>query len=406
MGKDKTETGRDSMKKIVVVLPTFNEKQNIVKFTAEVLSQEKQLPGYRVEVLIVDSHSPDGTLEVARELEKQNDRVHVLAVGLGLGTALVEGHKYSLNNLNPDIMAQLDADGQVGADVLLRLVKGIEEGYSLVLGSRFVPGGKNLLPPSRRFYSFASSWFVRVIMGPFNIKEVTNSARAFTPELFKKINFDRMPWKEKTFIIQPAFLHEAILAGAKYKEVPLVFKNRAEGYSKMKVFNYTYDVITYIVDARLHTWGINFPLFTLSRRLKTFIKFGIVGAIGTTVDFVFYNFFIDYFLIRPATSKGLSTEVAIISNFFLNNFWTFRHRKTNTNIWQKLGLYNLVSLGGLLIGVLIVKLLHTIYGDGAVNILGVPVAYYNLYFFATIPPVMIWNFLMNHLITWRHQKED
>lgn len=393
-------------KKVVVLLPTYNEKQNISKFTQEVLSQEEKLPGYRIEVLIVDSHSPDGTLEIAQEMEKKNSRIHTLAVGPGLGTAFVEGHRYSLKNLNPDIMAQLDADGQVGADVLVRMVKAIEEGYTLALGSRFVPGGKNLLPPSRRFFSFASSWFVRVIMGPFNIKEVTNSARAFTPELFRKINIERMPWRERTFIVQPAFLHEAILAGAKYKEVPLVFKNRAEGYSKMKVFNYTYDVIMYTVDARLAMWGINFPLFNLSRRLKTFIKFGIVGVMGTTVDFIFYNLFIDYFLIPPATSKGLSTEIAIINNFVLNHIWTFKHRKTNTNTWQKLGLFNLVSLGGLLIGVLIVKLLHTLYGDGAANIYGLHIAYYNLYFFATIPFVMVWNFLMNHLITWRHQKED
>lgn len=394
------------MKKVVVVLPTFNEKNNIERFSSEVLAQESDLPGYRVEVLVVDSKSPDGTGLVAQELAYTNSRIHFLEVGPGLGTALIEGHRYSLKNLEPDIMAQLDADGQVGADVLVRLVGVIEEGYNLALGSRFVPGGRNLLPFSRRVYSLGSSWFVRLIMGPLDIAEITNSARAFTPALFRRINIERLPWKEKTFIIQPAFLHEAVLAGARYKEVPLVFKNRAEGYSKMKVLNYTYDVITYSLDARLKSWGIDFPLFELSRRVKTLIKFGIVGVIGTTVDFIFYNFLIDYFLLRPATSKGISTEIAIINNFLLNHFWTFRHRKTTTNLWQKLGLFNLVSLGGLLISVVIVKVLHTIYGDGTVEAGGLYIAYYNLYFFATIPPVMIWNFTVNHLITWRHQKED
>ena len=124
-----------------------------------------------------------------------------------------------------------------------------------------------------------SSLVFRILVGPFGIREVTNSARAFTPELFKRINFDRLPWREQTFIVQPAFLNEAILAGAKYKEVPLVFKNRAEGYSKNKVVNYTYDVITYAIDARLHKWGINFPLFYITRRAKTLIKFGVVGLI-------------------------------------------------------------------------------------------------------------------------------
>lgn len=394
------------MKKLSVVLPTFNEKDNIKNFIAEVLDQGKQLAEYQIEVVVADSHSPDGTAQIARDLARKNPRIHVLDVDRGLGVGLIRGHQYALAKIKPEILAQMDADGQVGADVLVRLVKAIEEGYSLTLGSRFVPGGRNLLPLSRRFYSFASSWFVRVVMGPFSIREITNSARAFTPELFKKINLERLPWREKTFIIQPAFLHEAVLAGARYKEVPLIFKNRAEGYSKMKVLNYTYDVITYSLDARLHQWGINMPLFQLSRRVKTFIKFGIVGVVGTAVDFAFYNFFIDVAGIRPATSKGISTEIAILNNFLLNNIWTFRHRKTRTNLWQKLGIFNLVSLGGLAIGVLIVKLLHTLYGDGLAYIFGIPVNYYNLYFFATIPPVMIWNFIMNHLITWRHQQED
>lgn len=244
------------------------------------------------------------------------------------------------------------------------------------------------------------------MVGPWDIKEVTNSARAFTPALFKRINLQRLPWKEQTFIVQPAFLHEAILAGAKYKEVPLVFKNRLEGYSKNKVFNYTYDVITYCLDILLNRLGIHIRFFYITRRAKTIVKFGLVGFIGTMVDFAFYKIFINVLGLPPATAKGISTEIAIINNFILNNYWTFRYRKTKTNIWQKLGIFNLVSLGGLIIGVLIVKFLHTTYGDGFVYVFGRHVAFNNFYFFATIPPVMLWNFTVNHFITWRHKQED
>lgn len=393
------------MRKVVVVLPTFNEKENIESFVKEVLGEEKNMPGYKVEVVIADSNSPDGTGKIAERLSKENPRVHHISVERGLGVGIIRGHQYSLKNLHPDVMAQLDADGQVEAAVLPKLVKAIEDGYSLALGSRFVPGGLNKLSLSRRIFSAGASWVVRVIMGPFNIQEVTNSARAFTPELFKKINLGRLPWKEKTFIVQPAFLNEAILAGAKYKEVPLVFKNRAEGYSKNKTINYTYDVITYSIDARLHKWGINFPFFRATRKAKILIKFGIVGFTGTLVDFIFYKFFINYFGIPPATSKGFSTEVAIINNFFLNHTWTFRHRKTNTSVFQKFGIFNLVSLGGLAIAVVIVKILHEVYGNGFINVFGRDIAYNNFYFFATIPPVMIWNFLINHFVTWKHQEK-
>lgn len=394
------------MKKVVILLPTYNEKDNIEKFIKEIFGQEEKSAGWKYEILVVDSHSPDRTLEIVEKLAKQDPRIHTLSVGPGLGTALIEGHEFSIKNLNPDALAQLDADAQVDAQVLPKLLKTLDEGYDLGIGSRFVPGGKNLLSPSRRIFTNGSSIFCRIVMGPWSIGEFTNSARAFTPELFKKLNIDRLPWREKTFIIQPAFLNEAILAGAKYKEVPLIFKNRAEGYSKMKVFNYTYDVITYAIDARLHKWGFDIPFFKLTRRAKTLVKFALVGVSGTFVDFLFYNLFISYFGVRPATSKGISTEIAILNNFTLNNIWTFRHRKTKKSIWTKLFTFNLVSLGGLFIGVFIVKILHIIYGDGFIKFWGLNVPYYNLYFFATIPPVMIWNFTINHLVTWKHVKHS
>lgn len=392
------------MKKAVILLPTFNEKENIAKFIGEIFSQEKNTPGWEFEILVVDSHSPDGTMEVVKELAKKDKRIHHLSVGLGLGTALIEGHKFSVANLKPDALAQLDADAQVGSDVLPRLLKALDEGYDLALGSRFVQGGKNLLSPSRRFFSASSSVVSRILMGPLDVKEWSNSARAFTPELFNKIDLSLVPWKEKTFIVQPSFLHAALVAGAKYKEVPLIFKNREEGYSKMKIFNYSYDVIAYGLEAFLKRLGIKLAVFRISRRVKTVVKFGLVGFTGTFIDFMFYKFFINSLAIAPATSKGFSTEIAILNNFLLNNFWTFKYRKTTTNIWQRLGIYNLVSLGGLAIGVIIIKFLHELFGDGTANVLGINMAYNTIYFFVTIPPVMIWNFTINHYVTWRHKK--
>lgn len=394
------------MKKAVILLPTYNEKENLEKFIGEVLNQEKNCPGWKFEIVIADSSSPDGTFEIAQKLAKNNPKIQVITVGKGLGVAIIEGHKYSIKHLEPDALVQLDADGQAKADVIPKLLKAIDEGFDLALGSRFIKGGKNQLSFMRRLFSGGASVVFRIIAGPFDIQEVTNSARAFTPELFNKINLNRLPWREQSFIIQPAFLNEAILAGAKYKEVPLYFKNREEGYSKNKVFNYTYDVITYSIDARLRKWGFKGSFFKMSRRAKTFIKFGIVGVTRTIVDFAFYKIFINYFAVSPATSKGFSAEIAVINNFMWNNFWTFKYRKTKTNLWQKFFIFNLVSVGGIIIGVGIVKLLDVTFGDGFVYIFGRHVAYNNFYFFATIPPVMIWNFVVNHFVTWRHHQED
>lgn len=395
------------MKKIVsVVLPTYNEKANIERTVDKVLEQEKNLPGREIHIVVADDvRSSDGTDKIVLNLSKKNNRIHLIKVNPGLGVGLIKGHQYALEKLRPDILAQLDADGQAVTDVLVGLVKTVEQGYDLAIGSRFIQGGENQLSIGRRIFTYGASFFCRILMGPFGIKEFTNSARAFTPKLFQKLNLERLPWQELSFIVQPAFLHEAILAGAKYKEVPLIFKNRLEGYSKNKVFNYTYDVITYCLDARLNSWGFNVPFFRLTRRAKTVVKFGLVGFVGTLVDFLFYKIFINTGGFAPATSKGISTEIAIINNFILNNYWTFKYRKTKTNFWQKLGIFNLVSLGGLVIGVLIVKFLHVTYGDGFVDLGWRKIAYNNFYFFATIPFVMTWNFLMNHFITWKNQED-
>ncbi len=394
------------MKIVSVVLPTYNEKANIGKTIEKVFEQERNLPGFEIHVVVADDiRSRDGTEEIVKYLMKKDERIHFIKVEPGLGTGLIKGHQYALEHLHPDILAQLDADGQVAPDVLVKLIKAIEEGYSLAIGSRFVSGGKNHLTFIRKIFTYGASLFFRGLVGPWEIREVTNSARAFTPELFNKINFTRLPWKEPTFIIQPAFLHEAILAGAKYKEVPLVFKNRLEGYSKNKVFNYTYDVVTYSLDVFFNRLGIRIRFFYLTRRAKTFVKFSMVGFVGTVVDFLFYKIFINVLSFAPATAKGFSAEIAIINNFVLNNFWTFRYRKTKTNLWQKLGIFNLVSLGGLLMSVFIVKFLHMVYGDGFIYLFGRHIAYNNFYFFATIPPVMLWNFTVNHFITWRHSDD-
>ena len=393
------------MKKVAVVLPTLNEVESIESLIKEVISQEKKIPGWDIEVVVSDSGSTDGTFEVVKKIVTKNPKAHLINVGFGLGVGLIEGHKYALEKIKPDVLAQIDADGQVEIDILPRLIKTIEEGYDLAIGSRFVKGGANKLSPSRKVFSYGSSLVSRIIMGPFNIKEFANSARAFTPELFKKIKLNRLPWKEKTYIIQPAFINEAILAGARYKEIPLVFKNRAEGYSKNKVMNYTYDVITYALDARLSKWGIDFPLFKLARRVKTLVKFSIVGLTGTLVDLFFYKLFINQFVMTPATSKAFSTEFGIINNFILNHLWTFRNRKTKTKVWQKFLIYNLVSFGGLAIAVIVVKILYSLYGDGNLQIGPSRVAYNTIYFFASIPPVMIWNFTINHFVTWKHTED-
>lgn len=245
------------MKKLVVLLPTYNEVDNIEDCVEGILKQEKKIRGWKVEILIVDGGSLDGTIEKANKIVSENPRIHLLIVERGLGVGLIKGHLYSINHFHPQILAQIDSDGQIEPDALPRLVKTIESGYNLALGSRFVEGGKNQISLLGRFLSKGSSWFCRLIMGPIDISEFNTLTRAFTPQLFKKINLKKIPWKKQSFIIMPAFLNEAILAGAKYKEVPIICKRRLRNYSKNKILNYTYDIITYALAVRCRKWGLS-----------------------------------------------------------------------------------------------------------------------------------------------------
>lgn len=252
-------------KKVSIVLPVYNEVDNLEKTVLSILKLQDKLRNISFNLIISDSHSTDGTTKIAISLSKKYKNVDHILVGKGLGVGLHDGHRFAIKKYNPDVLVQIDADGQVDEKVIPVLVDCIKGKTNLALGSRFVRGGENKLPFARKVFSLGSSFFCRLVMGPFRVHEFTNSARAFTPELFKKINWKRIPWQRKTFIYMPAFLNEAVLAGAKYKEVPLVFKNRCEGYSKNKIVNYTLDILIYAVEARLNKLGVKFSLFETLR---------------------------------------------------------------------------------------------------------------------------------------------
>lgn len=393
------------MKKVVIVTPTYNEKASIEKVVELILEQNKKMPNFDIHVLIADSHSPDGTGEIAKKLVKKNDHVHFLdVVERGLGLAIVKGYEYALKNLKADVLMQIDADLQHDPNDIPKFLQKIDEGYEYIQGSRFIKGGKNDISLIRQLFTFGSSVVMRLSTGIWQISDFTPSFKAYTKDLYLRMNWEAVPWHGTTFLIQPAAVVEAKRAEAKMIEVPIKFSERGADRSKNEIANYIIDILGYGMEVRLSMWGIKFPVLFWARRSKTFLKFGTVGFIGTVVDFIFYNIFISAFGIMPATAKAFSTEIAILNNFSLNNLWTFKKRKTSTNIWQKLVIFNIVSFGGLAIGVLIVKFLHILYGDGVWQFGFLKLQYYNLYFFATIPPVMTWNFFMNHFFTWKREE--
>ena len=351
--------------RLVVNIPTYNEKENIEEIIKRVLEQAKNLKDMDLHVLVSDSHSPDGTAEIVKKISKDNPKVHYLDVReRGLGVGLIIGHRFAVDKLKADILAQLDGDLSHDPTILPQMIDYIKKGYELVNGSRLMPGGKNLLGWHRRLFTRGSALYCKLAWGTFSISEYTTSYRVFTRQLFEKIDLSLVPWRAKTYIVQPAFLYAAIAAGAKIKEVPITFTDRKRGYSKAKIVSYTLDVLKFGLKVRF-------------QKSKTFIKFLIVGATSyfvnaillgllyrgqiysvsiltkpllaaiPTVDFAPKFLFLS--LDRLFIASLISIETSIIFNFILHENWTFKGRSHQGPAIVRFLKFNLTSIGSPLI---------------------------------------------------------
>lgn len=372
------------MKKVAVILPTYNEQDNIKNVIGQVLSQEKNLKNYELYVVISDSHSPDQTPQIVKEISSRDKRVFYLDVReRGIGRGLVGGIKFAIEKLKAEIIVQMDADLSHDPASLPLFISKIEQGYDLVLGSRFVSGGQNNLELFRRILSFGASLEIRILTGLLSVSEWTTSYRAFETSLFKKINLDTVPWQSTSFVTQPAFVYQAIKAGAKYVEIPIVFEDRRAGYSKMQIFRYIIDINLYFLNMRL-------------KKFEMLIKFLVVGTVGYVVNSVVLGLlnrgeinFIDKFVIpnllaRPIfdfipTGAGtpalffirldrlffssvVSIELSIFSNFILHENWTFVDRDKRGNILTRFGKFNITSAVSPIIQLLTILVLHNLFG--------------------------------------------
>lgn len=213
--------------KALIVIPTYNEKENIARLTGEVLKQDKQL-----EILIIDDNSPDGTGAIADRLAAENPRIKALHRDekLGLGTAYITGFKYALTRSDIDCVFEMDADFSHRPEYIPEFLKAIREA-DLVLGSRYIPGGGvrnwNFV---RRVISRGGSMFARVILGlPAN--DCTGGYRCFRREALGKLDLDTI--SAEGFGFQVEMLNACHRAGLRVKEIPIIFPDREKGTSKI-----------------------------------------------------------------------------------------------------------------------------------------------------------------------------
>lgn len=218
----------------VVIIPTYNEKENIEKMVRKVMSLEG---GFHL--LIVDDGSPDGTADIVRRLMQEfGDRLFMeeRRGKLGLGTAYIHGFRWALRN-GYEYIFEMDCDFSHNPDDLNRLYEACAlQGADVAVGSRYVKGGKvQNWPMNRLLMSYFASVYVRMVLW-FGVKDTTAGFKCYKRAVLAKIDLDKIRFVGYAFQIEMKYT--AWKLGFKIREVPITFIDRLEGVSKMntKIF--------------------------------------------------------------------------------------------------------------------------------------------------------------------------
>jgi len=214
----------------LVIIPTYNEKENIEKIIRKVFSLS-----HAFDILIVDDGSPDGTADIVKNLQLNEfaDRLFIeeRKGKLGLGTAYIHGFKWGLAREHYQYIFEMDADFSHNPEDLVRLRQACVDGADMSIGSRYIKG-VNVVnwPMSRVLMSYFASVYVRFITG-IEIQDATAGFVCFTREVLKTIPLDKIKFVGYAFQIEMKFT--AIQYGFNVVEVPIIFTDRTEGTSKM-----------------------------------------------------------------------------------------------------------------------------------------------------------------------------
>ena len=215
------------MRKIVII-PTYNEKENISLMIKKVFSLKEEF-----DILIIDDNSPDGTAQIVKnEQENHRSRLNLIERSgkLGLGSAYITGFRWALEQ-NYDYIFEMDCDFSHNPDDLIRLLSEATSGNDLVVGSRYIKG-VNVInwPMSRLLISFFASKYVKYITG-MPVKDATAGFVCYSKELLSNIVLENIKMKGYGFQIEMKYT--AWKLGAKIKEVSIIFTERVQGTSKM-----------------------------------------------------------------------------------------------------------------------------------------------------------------------------
>ncbi len=386
----------------VVVIPTYNEAGTIGKMIDTLCGKIfPKIKDWQCKLLVVDDTSPDGTYKIVQKKQKEytNLELYLNPQKAGIGGAYVKGFRHAMKVLKAEVVIEFDADFQHPPKDIPVLLKEIGNGYDYVLGSRKIKGGSN--PKGwgfkRVFFSEFGGFVARTILffpGKmfFRITDPTTGLKASRVKGFvDTMDMDHL--YSRNFGYKLEFLYKMVALGAKVKEIPLQFGLRNIGESKFEPKT-AKDIFRTVFLLR---W--NDPT------TQKFIKFGCIGLFGFIINKVGLDLFANALQgviktvgVRNTIANALAAEVSIVSNFTLNNLWTFKNEKLvwGKKLLQKFVTFNLSSvISGILIPSLVIGAGTQIFGD-QYRFLFLVIAV----FFFTVPL----NWFIYNLVIWKKKK--
>jgi len=363
--------------KVVLIIPTYNEVGNIARLI-DFLEPQFEKMGHDSHVLVVDDNSPDGTADAVRDIRKRCANVHLITGDKsGLGAAYIRGMRHALTELSAEVVFEMDADFSHKPEDVPRLMAEIDAGADFVIGSRYVIGGS--IPREwglhRRLNSFFGNIVARYVTGIYKVHDCTAGFRAIRVSLLRKIDLDEL--RVQGYAFQVALLHEAVIRKANIREIPVEFVERTVGDSKLglsdiiefltnacwirfrnsrtfikfAIVGLTGVVVNLAVFTALLQFGLNKYLASpiaieasiisnfLANNYWTFrwrqtddslrvkgLKFNFVSLIALLVSYTtFLAVSAAFPKLAPQVPQLIGIAPAMLLNYMMNSYWTFRH---------------------------------------------------------------------------------
>lgn len=404
-------------KHAVIVIPTFNESGTIGRMIDRLVSQTFRQTDWRCSVLVVDGNSPDGTADVVRARMEKHPEVHLLVEKEkeGIGAAYFKGFQLAEETLGAEVLIEFDGDFQHPPESIPELLRAIDAGADMVLGSRRRKGGgyPQRWDPFRLFLSKVGGFAARVLMFfPFaefrSITDPTTGLRATRVSgPYQRLDFDSFGTRGFGYKIEMLF--RMAESGARISEIPLRFLSRETGESKMTQ------------QAPLEILGTAFRLRLSEQRTRRFARFCVVGLSGVVVNAVLLELFVRAgfisalarrlsflsahrvfgFASQPAAwAAAFSIEGSIINNFLWNNTWTFRERRAR-RFWEIAGSFlsfNVLSIGGVVLQFCSVGIATMLLGN-------TPAVRQVTLFLSILLLVLPYNWLVYNKLVWRKKTD-